>query len=76
MRARERQVRGDVSCWERHGFDEGHCAYSMQAAAAGNGPTIDTALGVASLESGRLYRVEYHGHRVIWVPAEAESLTK
>ena len=48
----------------------------VQAAAAGDGPTLDTALGVASIESEGLYRVEYHGHRVIWVPAEAESLKK
>ena len=48
----------------------------MRAAAAGDGPTLDTALGVASLDSEGLYRVEYHGHRVIWVPAEAESLKK
>ena len=48
----------------------------MQAPAAGDGPTLDTALGVASLDSEGLCRVEYHGHRVIWVPAEAESLKK
>ena len=46
----------------------------VQAAAAGDGPTLDTALGVATLDSEGLCRVEYHGHRVIWVPAEAESL--
>ena len=39
---------------------------SVQAAAARNGPTLDTAVGAASLDSKRLYRVEYHGHRVIW----------
>ena len=48
----------------------------MQAAAAGAGPTLDTALGVASLDSEGLYRVEHHGHRVIWVPAGADSLKK
>ena len=48
----------------------------VQAAAAGDGPTLDTALGVASLESEGLYRVEYHGHRVILVPAGAKSLKK
>ena len=46
----------------------------VQAAAAGAGPTLDTALGVASLDSEGLYRVEHHGHRVIWVPAGADSL--
>ena len=49
---------------------------SVQAAAARNGHTLDTAVGAASLDSKRLYRVEYHGHRVIWVLAEAESLKK
>ena len=48
----------------------------VQAAAAGNGPTLDTALGVASIDSEGVYRVEYHDHRVIWVPTEAESLKK
>ena len=48
----------------------------VQAAAAGDGPTLDTALGVASLDSERLCRVEYHGHRVIWAPAKAECLKK
>ena len=48
----------------------------VQAVAAGDGPTLDTALGVASLDSEGLYRVEYLGPRVIWMPAEAESLKK
>ena len=48
----------------------------VKAVAAGDGPTLDTALGVASLDSEGLYRVEYHGHRVIWVPAKSESLKK
>ena len=39
----------------------------VQAAAAEGGPTRDTAMGVASLDSEGLYRVEHHGHRVIWV---------
>ena len=43
-------------------------------AAAGDGPTLDTALGVASLDSEGLYRVEYHGHRMIWMSVEAESV--
>ena len=33
-------------------------------------------MGVASLDSEELYRVEHHGHRVIWVPAGADSLKK
>ena len=37
----------------------------VQAAAAEDGPTLDTALGLASLDSEGLYRVEHHGHRVI-----------
>ena len=48
----------------------------VQAAAAEGGPTLDTALRVASLDSEGLYRVEHHGHRVIWVPAGADSLKK
>ena len=46
----------------------------VQAAAAEGGPTRDTAMGVASLDSEGLYRVEHHDHRVIWVPAVADSL--
>ena len=37
----------------------------VQAAAAEGGPTLDTALGVASLDCQGLYPVEHHGHRVI-----------
>ena len=33
-------------------------------------------MGVASRDSEGLYRVEHHGHRVIWVPAGADSLKK
>ena len=40
------------------------------------GPTLDTALGVASLDSEGLYRAEHHGHRAIWVPTGADSLKK
>ena len=46
----------------------------IQAAAAEGGPTLDT--GLAWLDSEGLYRVEYHGRRVIWVPAGADSLKK
>ena len=48
----------------------------VQAAAAEGGPTLDTALGVESVDSEGLYRVEHHGHRVIWVPGRADSLKK
>ena len=34
----------------------------VQAAAAEGGPTLDTALGVDSVDSEGLYRVEHHGH--------------
>ena len=33
-------------------------------------------MGVASRDSEGLYRVEYQGHRMIWVPAGADSLKK
>ena len=48
----------------------------VQAAAAEGGPNRDTAMGVASRDYEGLYRVEHHGHRVIWVPAGADSLKK
>ena len=48
----------------------------VEAAAAESGPTRDTAMGVASLDSEELYRVEHHDHRGIWVPAGADSLKK
>ena len=48
----------------------------VQAAAAEGGPTLETALGVASLDCGGLCRVEHHGHRVIWVLGGADSLKK
>ena len=48
----------------------------VQAATAEGGPTRDTAMGVASLDSEGLYWVEHHGRRVIWVPAGADSLKK
>lgn len=48
----------------------------MQAAAARDRPTLDTALGMASLESRRVTPVEYHGHIVIWVPAGVDSPKK
>ena len=35
----------------------------VQATAAEDGPTLDTALGVASLDSEGSYRVEHRGHR-------------
>ena len=48
----------------------------VQVAAAEGGPTLDTALGVASPDSEGLYRVEHERYRVIWVPAGAVSLKK
>ena len=48
----------------------------VQAAAAEGGPNRDTAMGVASRDYEGLYRVEHPGHRVIWVPAGADSLKK
>ena len=51
-------------------------ARGLQAAAAAGGPTRDTALGAASLDSEGLNRVEHHSHCVIWVPAGADSLKK
>ena len=49
---------------------------SVQAATAGNGPILERELGVASLDSEELCRVECDGHRMTWVPTEAESLKK
>ena len=40
----------------------------VQAAAAEGRSTLDTAMGVASLDFEGLYRVEHYGDRVIWVP--------
>ena len=48
----------------------------VKAAASEGGHTRDTARGVALWDSEGLYRVEHHGHRVIWVPAGADSLKK
>ena len=48
----------------------------VQAAAAEGGPTRDTAMGAASWDSERLYRVEHHDRRVIRVLAGADSLRK
>ena len=50
--------------------------HGMEAAAAEGGPTRDTAMGVASLDSEGLYRVDLPGHRVIWMPAGADFLEK
>ena len=48
----------------------------VEAAAVEGGPTRGTAMGVASLDSERLCRVEQHGHHVIWMPAGADFLEK
>ena len=47
---------------------------SVLAAAAEDGPTLDTALEVASLDSKGLYRMQHHGQCVIWVPGGADFL--
>ena len=48
----------------------------VQAVDAEGGPTFETGLGMASLDSERLYRVEYLGHSIIWVPVGTDSLKK
>ena len=55
-----------VLCAGSDKFPTKEVVHCVQAAAAEGGPTLDTALGVASLDSEGLYRVEHHGHRVIW----------
>ena len=57
-------------------FPTKEVVHGVQAAAAEGGPTRDTAMAVASLDSEGLYRVEHNDHRVIWVPAGAGSLKK
>ena len=57
-------------------FPTAEVVRAIQAAAAEGGSTLDTSLGVSSLDSERLNRVEHHDHRVIWVPDGAESLKK
>ena len=56
----------------RNNFPTKEIVRGVQTVAAGDGPTIGTALGLAFLDSEGLCRVEHHGHRVVWVPAEAE----
>ena len=48
----------------------------VNAATAEGRPTLDMALGVASLNYEGMYRVEHHGHRVIWALGGANSLKK
>ena len=50
--------------------------HGAQGTVAEGGPTRDAAMGVASRDSEGFYRMEHHGHRVIWVPASADSLKK
>ena len=73
-------VHADVKCMEvlfaGNKFPTKEVVRCVQAAAAEGRTTLDTALGVASLDSEGLYRVEHHGHRVIWVPAGADTLKK
>ena len=54
-------------------FPTKEVVHGVQVAAAEGGPTRDTAMGMASLDSEGLYRVEHHGHRVIWVSAGVDS---
>ena len=46
----------------------------VQVPTVEGGPILDKALRLASLDSEGLYRVEHHGHRVVWVPVGADSL--
>ena len=55
-------------------FPTSEVVREIQAAAAEGGSTLDTELGVSSLDSEWLTRVEHHDHRVIWVPDGADSL--
>ena len=57
-------------------FPTKEVVHGVQAAAAEGGPTRDTAMGAASWDSERLYRVEHHDRRVIRVLAGADSLRK
>ena len=76
LRARERQVHGGAFRWERQVPDEGGWARRAAAGAEGR-PTLDTALGVLRwIPKGYIRLVEHHGHRVIWVPARADSLKR
>ena len=61
--------------WERK-FPTKEVVRGVQAAASRGGSNLDTALGVASLGSEGLYRVEHDGDRVIWVQTGADSLKK
>ena len=63
-----------VLCAGSDKFPTKEVVHCVQAAAAEGGPTRDTAMGVASRNSEGLHRVEHH--RVIWVPAGADSLKK
>ena len=73
-------VHADVKCMEvlfaGNKFPTKEVVRCVQAAAAEGRTTLDTALGVASLDSEGLYRVEHHGHRVMWVPGRADPLKK
>ena len=57
-------------------FPAKEVVHGVQAAAAKGEPTLDMALGVASLDFEGLYREEHRGHHVIWVPAGVDSLKK
>ena len=57
-------------------FPTKEVARGVQAAVTEGGPTLDTALGVASVDSEGVYRVEHHDHHTIRLPAGADSLNK
>ena len=57
-------------------FPTKEAVHGVQATAAEGGPTRDSAMGVVSVDSEGLYRVEHHGHHVIWVPSRADYLKK
>ena len=64
VHAPECQVHKGAVRWKRQVFRRRTLCAPCRAAAGGR-LTLDTALGVASLDSEGLYRVEYHDHRVI-----------
>ena len=57
-------------------FPTGEAVRGVQGAVTEGETNLDTALGVASLVSKGLYQMKHHSHRVIWVPAGADSLKR
>ena len=73
VRARERQVRGGAFRWERQVSDEGRCARRVGGRCGDRAhPRYGAGGGFARLR--RAVPGGDHGHRLIWVPAKAESL--